>query len=303
MGSKILEYLAPFVTLPSSPKRFTFNLPFKKAEPNKYDLDFTTVDILGCLLGLPVCLWYILTNHWSASNILGAAFSLQGIELISLGKFFNGFILLSGLFIYDIFWVFGTDVMVSVAKNFDAPIKLLFPQMDGTSRPSMLGLGDIVIPGVFIALLLRFDLRTRRGAPLPSLAQAPYFAVNLVAYFFGLSLTVGIMYFFKAAQPALLYLVPACLGAALLTASRRGEFTELWTYSEEKEEDKKEEGEGNGDESNKEKEDGEGDDPKKEVGNNEEEDESVADTGAEHEEPSKKPEPAFVMRGSSKKIN
>lgn len=28
----------------------------------------------------------------------------------------------------DIFWVFATPVMVSVAKNFDAPIKLLFPR-------------------------------------------------------------------------------------------------------------------------------------------------------------------------------
>ena len=28
----------------------------------------------------------------------------------------------------DIFWVFATPVMVAVAKNFDAPIKLLFPR-------------------------------------------------------------------------------------------------------------------------------------------------------------------------------
>ena len=34
----------------------------------------------------------------------------------------------AGLFFYDIFWVFGTPVMVSVAKNLDAPIKLLFPR-------------------------------------------------------------------------------------------------------------------------------------------------------------------------------
>jgi minor histocompatibility antigen H13 len=39
-----------------------------------------------------------------------------------------GAILLTGLFFYDIFWVFGTPVMVAVAKNIDAPIKLLFPR-------------------------------------------------------------------------------------------------------------------------------------------------------------------------------
>ena len=75
-----------------------------------------------------------------------------------IGSYFNAIILLSGLFFYDIFWVFGTDVMVTVAKSFDAPIKLLFPNTIPSLPPSMLGLGDIVIPGFFIALMLRFDL-------------------------------------------------------------------------------------------------------------------------------------------------
>jgi hypothetical protein len=49
---------------------------------------------------------------------------MQGIEMLSLGSFKIGAILLAGLFVYDIFWVFFTPVMVSVAKSFDAPIKV-----------------------------------------------------------------------------------------------------------------------------------------------------------------------------------
>uniref|UniRef100_A0A915DP94 Uncharacterized protein n=1 Tax=Ditylenchus dipsaci TaxID=166011 RepID=A0A915DP94_9BILA len=78
-------------------------------------------------------------------------------------SFKAGTILLSGLFLYDIFWVFATDVMTTVAKGIDAPILLMFPQdlmrsgwMDA-SKHGMLGLGDIVIPGIFVALLHRFD--------------------------------------------------------------------------------------------------------------------------------------------------
>ena len=39
--------------------------------------------------------------------------------------------------------------MVTVAKSFDAPIKLLFPKniFAAEYQHSMLGLGDIVIPG------------------------------------------------------------------------------------------------------------------------------------------------------------
>jgi len=41
-------------------------------------------------------------------------------------------ILQAGLFVYDIFWVFFTPVMVSVAKSFDAPIKvILFAECNG----------------------------------------------------------------------------------------------------------------------------------------------------------------------------
>ena len=42
---------------------------------------------------------------------------------------------------------------------------------------------------------------------------------------------------FQAAQPALLYLVPACLGSSLLCAVVRGELKELFDYSEEEEEE------------------------------------------------------------------
>lgn len=64
------------------------------------------------------------------------------------------------LFFYDIFFVFGTDVMLTVAKSIDAPIKLLFPRNWSADPPefSLLGLGDIVLPGVFIAMCLRFDI-------------------------------------------------------------------------------------------------------------------------------------------------
>ena len=71
--------------------------------------------------------------------------------------------------------------------------------------------------------------------------STPYFYANFVAYVLGLVATVSVMHFFDAAQPALLYLVPACIGAALLTAAARGELSLLLTYSEEKKEEKADE--------------------------------------------------------------
>ena len=60
-----------------------------------------------------------------------------------------------------------------------------------------------MIPGLFVALLLRFDLK--RAQADPNIAEylafpKPFFLVNLVAYGLGLLVTVGVMFFFKAAQ-------------------------------------------------------------------------------------------------------
>eukprot|EP00128_Syssomonas_multiformis_P008180 Colp12_sorted_trinity150504_noHs@32737 len=82
-------------------------------------LDFTTADLAALFLSLLFGVWYFLKKHWIANNILGLAFSVNGIEMLRLGSFQIGCILLSGLFFYDVFWVFGTDVMVTVAKSFD----------------------------------------------------------------------------------------------------------------------------------------------------------------------------------------
>jgi hypothetical protein len=40
-----------------------------------------------------------------ANNLFGLAFSINGVELLSLNRISTGCILLGGLFIYDIFWV------------------------------------------------------------------------------------------------------------------------------------------------------------------------------------------------------
>ena len=140
--------------------------------------------------------------------------------------------------------------MVNVAQNVDAPIKLLFPkawaQEDANAQFSMLGLGDVVIPGIFIALLLRFDatiagyeLKTMKDAKSLGEFNKPHFNLCMFFYCLGLFMTLFIMYAFEHAQPALLYLVPACLISSLISGYQQGHLKQLWNYSEEDEEEKK----------------------------------------------------------------
>ena len=92
---------------------------------------------------------YMIWRHWILTNVLGLSLAFHTLRLLQLDQFATGFIVLVGLFLYDIFWVFGTDVMVTVARSFDAPIKIVFPYDIFAANPklAMLGLGDIVVPG------------------------------------------------------------------------------------------------------------------------------------------------------------
>lgn len=102
--------------------------------------------------------------------------------------------------------------MVFVATNFEAPVKVAFPRDFLTNGifskdVGILGLGDIVIPGIFLAILLRFDVKyvlvywsdfssdrlNRNGSRF-------YFWTGYVAYIIGLLLTFIFMYTFRHAQ-------------------------------------------------------------------------------------------------------
>lgn len=189
------------------------------------------------LLALAIGVWYFMKKHWIANNIFGLAFAVNGIEFLQLNKVVNGCILLGGLFLYDVFWVFGTNVMVTVAKSFDAPIKLIFPQdliEHGiyADKYALLGLGDIVIPGIFIALLLRFDMSLNRNSKI-------YFYSSFVAYVLALFCTIFVMHVFKHAQPALLYIVPLCVLIPLFVALIKGDLKKMFTYRDHEESEAK----------------------------------------------------------------
>lgn len=97
----------------------------------------------------------------------------------------------AGLLVYDVFWVFGSpavvgdNVMLTVATSsaVAAPTRLLFPRVSaageiGAFPFSLLGLGDIVVPGLLAGLALRYDasravdLRPRADAAIDAIDDA-----------------------------------------------------------------------------------------------------------------------------------
>jgi len=243
VGCLIYERIHTLPFFESLAKKKLFTIPVIKFITEK-ESPIDALDIFSLSIGGCVGAAYYIYKTWTLNNILGIAFSIFGIENLMLGQFKVGFILLGLLFFYDIFWVFGTPVMVEVAKNLDGPIKLMFPKeikdvYESIKDFNMIGLGDIVIPGIYVALMLRYDLikyfRENPNEKQLTLGfrNCKYFVMTLIGYALGIVATLAIMNIFRAAQPALLYLVPGCLLTSILTGLVRGDLSKLWNFNEE----------------------------------------------------------------------
>jgi hypothetical protein len=57
-------------------------------------VEFTKSQVVTSIPGFFFCIWYSAKKHWLANNVLGIAFCIQGIEMLSLGSFKTGAILL-----------------------------------------------------------------------------------------------------------------------------------------------------------------------------------------------------------------
>ncbi|XP_044521103.1 signal peptide peptidase-like 2A isoform X1 [Gracilinanus agilis] len=197
---------------------------------------------------------------WILQDILGMAFCLNLIKTLKLPNFKACVILLVLLLIYDVFFVFitpfitknGESIMIEVAagpfgsneKNggnlveataqpsapheklpvvIKVPRLIYFSAMSVCLAPvSILGFGDIIVPGLLVAYCRRFDIHV---------GSSIYYISCVIAYAVGMVLTFIVLVLMKQGQPALLYLVPCTLITVVIVAWRRKEVKKIWKGS------------------------------------------------------------------------
>ena len=103
-----------------------------------------------------------------------------------------------------------------MAKSIDLPMKIKFPFLDSTTKEvkfSMLGLGDIVLPGLLLSLCIKYDIDSfivrNRGFKIEDLTF-PLFNIMTLAYGTSLVIVYCAMIYFSHPQPALVFIVPIC---------------------------------------------------------------------------------------------
>ncbi|CAN6586055.1 unnamed protein product [Malus baccata var. baccata] len=108
------------------------------------------------------------------------------------------------------------------------PMLLKIPRMfDPWGGFSIIGFGDILLPGLLVAFSLRYDWLANKSL------RAGYFLWAMIAYGLGLLITyVALNLMDGHGQPALLYIVPFTLGTLLTLGKKRGDLQILWSRGE-----------------------------------------------------------------------
>ncbi|XP_039106594.1 signal peptide peptidase-like 2C [Hyaena hyaena] len=202
--------------------------------------------LLGGLCTVVTILWVAHRNEdswaWLLQDTLGVAYCLFVLRRVRLPTLKNCASFLLALLAFDVFFVFvtplltrtGESVMVGVAagpadsvSHERLPMVLKVPRLSFSAlslcdQPfSILGFGDIVVPGFLVAYCHRFDVQIR--------SRQVYFVACTLAYAVGLLVTFGAMVLMQIGQPALLYLVSSTLLTSLAVAACRQELTLFWT--------------------------------------------------------------------------
>ncbi|XP_048415577.2 signal peptide peptidase-like 2 isoform X2 [Stegostoma tigrinum] len=178
---------------------------------------------LGMLCVSISCVWAVFRNEdkwaWVLQDTLGIAFCLYMLKTIRLPTFKSG-----------------ESIMMEVAagpSDFSTqeklPMVLKVPRLNSSplalcDRPfSLLGFGDVLIPGMLVAYCHRFDIQAQ--------TSRIYFVACTIAYGIGLLITFLALALMQTGQPALLYLVPCTLITSICVACWRKEVTMFWNGS------------------------------------------------------------------------
>ncbi|EGZ21515.1 hypothetical protein PHYSODRAFT_492490 [Phytophthora sojae] len=213
-------------------------------------------EVLGLIPSVTiVVVWYLhRRTFWALQDIMGISLCFVFLRTVQLPNLKVATVLLTLAFCYDVFFVFlspiffGSSVMEDVATGGPAaytksgypgvdyceryptypacvdpepmPMLLVLPRvLDWAGGVSMLGLGDIILPGMLLSFTLRFDY---------SQGSTNYFRLMAVGYAVGLALANLAVMITEMGQPALMYLVPTTLGTLIVASKRNGDFRALW---------------------------------------------------------------------------
>ena len=229
-------YAMLFFVLLIGKKYFSF-IRHKELSHKKYRLlfDMTLYEIISAIISGFLIMFYFITRHWILNDIICFCLAFTSLSFIILKSYMLCFVCLFLFFIYDTFWVFYSkkifkeNVMVVAATSIQIPIKIEFPILFSNNpikNCMLLGLGDILLPGVVIKYCRRFD--SLRQKIEPNIKGMSFYTFNLILYFVSVALAMSMMFIFDHGQPVLFYISPIFIIGLLGKAYKNNCLADFW---------------------------------------------------------------------------
>lgn len=193
-----------------------------------FQFDFDEFDHFGFSAATLFAFLYNVTGHWILNNLFAIVLAYNYLVRVRPGCVAIAGSVAALYSVCGLYWMGFIGVSHAVTDGF--PFKFMFPGCspgDGACGTYfvVLGLGDVVVPGLFMAALLRYDVSKGTDSKL-------YFTVSLAAYEASLVLAYALAAATGIALPTQVFVIPACVYAPLIVAMNNGELHLLCFYTE-----------------------------------------------------------------------
>ncbi|GMS97763.1 hypothetical protein PENTCL1PPCAC_19938 [Pristionchus entomophagus] len=154
---------------------------------------------------------------WLSTDVLALASVYVVVSRVQLVSFQTGVVLSVGLIIFDLFWIYVIDLLSTVTKESRAPLMLLVPRDNEGGKQSLATL-DVMAPGVFLNLLLKFN----------AMYDPKTYAACWYAAMGGLAVTLAAAVWRRKITPALVLPLLAIMATSVAVVDRPND---LWRFA------------------------------------------------------------------------
>ena len=216
-------------------KQLFSTIKYKEFNRKKLLFGINIFEIISGIISLIIVISYFITRNWILNDLICFCLSFTILSFIIFKSFILCFISLFLYFIYDTFWVFYSEkifndnIMEVAATSIQIPNKIELPNFfsnNPINNCMLLGLGDIILPGVIIKYCRRFDLIKNK---IDSTFRGwSFYKYNLFLYFISVAIAMIMMFGFDHSQPVLFYISPIFIVGLMGKACYDKCFYDFW---------------------------------------------------------------------------
>jgi minor histocompatibility antigen H13 len=215
-----------------------------------FSYNLSMLDTVAFFFSAIIVAFYVFTGTWVSNNLIAYSFVFYILQNFYIGRFSTAIGMLVSCALYDAFWLYGTSVSYEVIKYINIPIFLKFQYFSdaGVKQHLIMGIGDVIIPGLFITMLFRFEFlshiythkektKCKADECIPKSVsdfKKPIFFTTLICYMLSLRGAIYIMANFKVSLPALFLTGPACILSTVMMCIIYGKLPMMCGFEEEK---------------------------------------------------------------------